>query len=576
MFITDKNELIKFYSYNRVWQLVPGVERTKNGRLFCTFYSGAESETLGNYCVLIKSDDDGQSWTEPIAVAYDGEMHRCFDPVVWIDPLGRLWFTWSRGHEDGLYGVICENPDDEKLIWSEEFYIGRNVMMNKPTVLSSGEWLFPIAIWNYWYVDDTLKQKRDYTELYVEKYFNNNDNLSGANVYKTVDNGKSFTIIGGCRNIQNRSCDEHIIYEKENGVLVMLIRTFGGISRSFSYDRGVTWTDAFDSGIPGPSARFHIKRLKSGRMLLINHDNFKGRNNLTAFLSEDEGETWPYKLLLDERDEVSYPDVAEGDDGYLYIIYDHERGGYKKSLEEAQECAREILIAKINERDIIDGIVNSKESYLKKTVSKLLDYKGNRNLYTIFPEIDADEFVNTVINYDKEQILENLFVYYSCHFQSMTFENVKKIDLIIEKIKEYYMDKACLKNYLKRAVDLLDSVALKEENNRKDIIINSLIDCLRNDLNNDINLEEFSKEHSVSVYFIYHIFKKKTGFDIYKYRDICRVIQMKKLLIETDMDIVDICKMIGVKDVSGFIDRFAEMENMSYQKYREYNTRGYK
>ena len=52
---------------------------------------------------------------------------------------------------------------------------------------------------------------------------------------------------------------------------------------------------------------------------MINHYQFVGRDHLTAMLSEDEGKTWKYKLLLDERADVSYPDAKEADDGYIYI-----------------------------------------------------------------------------------------------------------------------------------------------------------------------------------------------------------------------------------------------------------------
>ena len=40
-----------------------------------------------------------------------------------------------------------------------------------------------------------------------------------------------------------------------------------------------------------------------------NVKSWKGRSHLTALLSEDDGQTWPYYLLLDERNEVSYPDA---------------------------------------------------------------------------------------------------------------------------------------------------------------------------------------------------------------------------------------------------------------------------
>lgn len=74
-------------------------------------------------------------------------------------------------------------------------------------------------------------------------------------------------------------------------------------------------------------------------------------------LSEDEGKTWKYKLLLDERNDVSYPDAVEAEDGYIYITYDRERGDFQNSLTQVYEKAREILMAKITEQDIINGTV---------------------------------------------------------------------------------------------------------------------------------------------------------------------------------------------------------------------------
>ena len=143
MFITDKKELEKFYSPFRLWQGIPGIEVTKGGRIFSAFYSGGTKEEIGNFALVVASDDGGKSFSEPIAVAYKKEG-RCFDEVLWIDPLGRLWFTWgydshTEKEKAGVYGVICDDPDAKEIVFGEPFFIGKNVMMNKPTVLSSGE-----------------------------------------------------------------------------------------------------------------------------------------------------------------------------------------------------------------------------------------------------------------------------------------------------------------------------------------------------------------------------------------------------------------------------------------------------
>ncbi len=129
----------------------------------------------------------------------------------------------------------------------------------------------------------------------------------------------------------------------------------------------------------GPCSRFHIRRLRSGRLLMINHADFReridlenimaqgnvkswrGRTNLTAMLSEDDGATWPYSLLLDERNDAAYPDAKEGPDGYIYVTYDWER-----------VRQREILLAKFTEQDILNGALSSPDGALRVLVNKAL------------------------------------------------------------------------------------------------------------------------------------------------------------------------------------------------------------
>lgn len=357
MLITSKTQMEAFHTCHRVWHGIPGIARTKNGRTFISLYSGQTCETYGNYAILLKSDTDSD-FGDPIAIVKKEGDFRCFDPVVWIDPLDRLWFIWNVMPGEAVYASICENPDADELIWSEEFYIGRGIMMNKPTVLTNGDWLFPIALW----------QKELLATLRVSDL--KETDIPGSYVYKTSDNGKTFIPLG-MADVPNRAFDEHMVLELTDGKLMMLVRTYDGIGVSYSCDGGSSWSAGEKSNIGGPSSRFFIGRLRSGRVLLINHYNFNGRNNLTALLSEDDGKTFPYSLLLDERNDVSYPDVTEGSDGYIYVVYDRERGGFKKSLEEAYACAREILTAKFTEEDIIAGTLKTKGSFVKNVVTKL-------------------------------------------------------------------------------------------------------------------------------------------------------------------------------------------------------------
>lgn len=69
MLYIDKEKLKKFGTKNRIWQGIPGIEITKRGRIFSTFYSGGSDEETGNYVVLLKSDDE-INFSEPIAAVY--------------------------------------------------------------------------------------------------------------------------------------------------------------------------------------------------------------------------------------------------------------------------------------------------------------------------------------------------------------------------------------------------------------------------------------------------------------------------------------------------------------------------
>lgn len=361
----------RFQDTYRRWQGIPSIEVTDGGKIFVNFYSGQDAEVGGNIMVLCVSTDGGKSFRSCEAVVeHPDPQCRIYDPCLWIDPHGVLWMSWTqaRGFNDGRSGVWvsqCSDPDADNLVWSPPRRIANGIMMNKPIVTSKGDWLFPTAIWC-----DTSGS------VPTERHGLENEQFS--NVYASLDEGRTIALRGHA-DIPHRSFDENMIVEKRDGSLWMLTRTFDGIGESFSTDGGYTWTPGRKSHIDGPCSRFHIRRLCSGRLLMINHYQFdqridledimsqgnvkswKGRSHLTALLSEDDGQTWPYYLLLDERNEVSYPDAKEAADGMIYVCYDWER-----------VTQREILMARFTEDDILQGHLSDKRSKLRVLVNKAL------------------------------------------------------------------------------------------------------------------------------------------------------------------------------------------------------------
>lgn len=340
---------------NRVWQGIPGLERTAKGRVFSSWFTGGPKEPAPDNAVLICWSDDGaKTFTTPQVMAEPKEGTRCFDPCLWIDPKGRLWYLFNLGNKDtaqhDVWARICNDPDAKTPVFGAEFRVGYDVpfafRMNKVTALSSGEWIMPVTL--------AKNPVHAWSTGYNEQQ---EPTLHGVGI--STDEGKTWKLHGAVAS--KPWALENMITELKDGRLWMLIRTSSGVLwQSYSSDKGRTWSEAKASTIANPGSRFFIRRLASGNLLLVNHYNFTGRSHLTAQISTDDGATWNDGLLLDERKGVSYPDGAQDKDGLIWITYDRDRGG-----------AGEILLAKFKEEDVLAGKDVSGAVTLKQVVSKL-------------------------------------------------------------------------------------------------------------------------------------------------------------------------------------------------------------
>jgi hypothetical protein len=360
---------------HRLFQGIPSVERAPNGRLWVLWYSGDKREGPQNFVVLVTSGDDGKTWSKPKLVIDPPGFVRAFDACLWLDPSKRLRLFWAQaaGHWDGRAGVwaiVTETPDAGQPKWSQPRRISDGVLLNKPIVSRAGEWLFPIALWtkpaNLPFINE--RDKLNLSAEQVRSLVHDGGDNRGANVWASSDRGNSFHWMGHGPFPDSDLPNEHMLIERRDGSLWMLARTiYGigsstyGIGSSTSRDGGRTWSTAQPSGISHPSTRFYIRRLRSGRLLLVknNPPNGKDRSHLTASLSDDDGKTWQGSLLLDDRMNVSYPDGTQGQDGRIYIVYDRERF-----------TAREILMAIFTEDDVLRATSERNTATLRILVNR--------------------------------------------------------------------------------------------------------------------------------------------------------------------------------------------------------------
>ena len=169
----------------------------------------------------------------------------------------------------GVWAVTTDEPNREEPNWSAPRRLADGIMMNKPTVLRDGTWLFPISIWDQQPAKDLLSTDGRYVPAEQNQW---NPANVGAHVYRSTDRGVTLAKIGTAKTAEP-SFDEHMVVERRDGSLWMLIRDRGGIAESVSADRGVTWSAPMPSTIPHAVSRFFIRRLRSGSLLLVKHNS---------------------------------------------------------------------------------------------------------------------------------------------------------------------------------------------------------------------------------------------------------------------------------------------------------------
>jgi hypothetical protein len=116
-----------------------------------------------------------------------------------------------------------------------------------------------------------------------------------------------------------------------------------------------------------PNSRFHLRRLRSGRLLFVANQvdpaergkPWPVRKDLSAWLSDDDGASWPHRLVLDAREMTSYPDVDEDADGRLWIVHDRDRYG-----------SGDILLSCIREGDVLAGDCTSPDAFLARVIDR--------------------------------------------------------------------------------------------------------------------------------------------------------------------------------------------------------------
>ena len=282
-------------------------------------------------------------------------------------------------------------------------------------------------------------------------------------------------------------------------------------------------------------------------------------------LSEDDGRTFPYTLLLDGRSNVSYPDAVECEDGSIYLVYDRERGCFKNSLEEAYADAREILLSRITEEDILAGEVCGEKSFLRRVVSRLdrLDpedgdpYEG--------PGLEDDAFARFLLESKAEDPIAAVFERYPLNCSYIGALNAVRMDAMINRFREG----GC--SDVELLTEIIGFVRRAPQKKERAPVVDKIKQYIEAHVAEDFSVRFLAETMNISLYYLSHLFKAVTGITVIEYRNELRMKRAKELLLDGECQIGEIAALVGFESIYYFSRAFKKAYGLSPSQYAKGN-----
>lgn len=298
------------------YQAFPDVCRLQNGDIVAVFYAGYGHVSLptpevpnGGRICLVRSSDEGRTWTEP-AVIFDDE-HDNRDPHVSQLADGTLVCTF--------FTLIKKTPEERSAGGGENW---RGAGVQIITSRDNGKtWdAKPLAPFPDWYCSAPVRQLPDGTcvlGLYRE---DPETKLSVGGTARSSDGGRTWEKPVPIRAPGVSLDAETDVIRLNDGSLYAALRSRpNDLYFAVSTDDGRSWSEARKTGHLGHCP--HFTRLKTGEILL------GVRLPKTSLLvSRDDAKTWEGPHLVDSCI-GAYPATVELKDGSVLIVYYTEGGG---------------------------------------------------------------------------------------------------------------------------------------------------------------------------------------------------------------------------------------------------------
>jgi predicted neuraminidase len=298
--------------------------------LLACCYAGEREGSPDSVVLGTRLGPEAGAWERP-EVWVDVARQAPANPRVFPGPTGEVWLlvgiNYGRWCSGDTYLFIKRSGDggrswtDLELLVEMKGLLGRNRPFHKGEV-----WLVPTEWEATW----------------------------SAAFLRSVDGGDSWEVVGDLGREARAHLIQPTVVELSDGQLMAFMRSQEGfIYRSYSSDLGETWSVPRPTELPNNNSGIELVRLRSGLLALVYNptgveklppdleqgwpdvmptgfSKWGPRTPLWVCFSADDGETWPWTIVLEEGPgEYSYPAAVQAMDGTLHITYTYNRVGIR-------------------------------------------------------------------------------------------------------------------------------------------------------------------------------------------------------------------------------------------------------
>ncbi len=291
--------------------------KLKNGDIISAWFGGTH-ENHEDVAIWYSRKKEGK-WSVPIKVA-DKEGIPCWNPVLFNDEKGNIYLFYKVGKNPRSWYTMLIISEDMGYSWSQPKELiagdigGRGPVKNKAIILSDGTWLAPASLETDTLWDAFVDISKDEGKTWIKSEM------------VPLDHDK----------LQGKGVIQPTLWESEPGKIHMLLRSSEGfIYRSDSCDNGLTWCEAYATGVPNNNSGIDLVKMEDGKLILVYNPikgNWGARTPVVCCISSDNGETWGENFILEHNEspidkvdgEFSYPTII-AEENCVYITYTWKR-----------------------------------------------------------------------------------------------------------------------------------------------------------------------------------------------------------------------------------------------------------